>query len=106
MMDKLTTPPPSVMLPQELETSSPECHEQAPASPSLPLSTALLPIRELAGRGKVTWIWDCCQCGQAGLRVSVDPCPRCNTQRCPFCTTKRLRVRSADILEPWDESDD
>ncbi|KAH6974294.1 hypothetical protein BKA56DRAFT_659033 [Ilyonectria sp. MPI-CAGE-AT-0026] len=105
-MDKFTTPPSSVIFPEEVETSSPEYPEQASASPSLPLSTALLPIRELAGRGKVTWIWDCCQCGQAGLRVSVDPCPRCNTQRCPFCTTKRLRVRGASILEPYDEGYD
>lgn len=64
MMDKLTTPPRSVMFPEELETSSPGSLEQAPASPSLPLCMTLLPIRELAGRGKVTWIWDC---------VSVQP---------------------------------
>lgn len=34
-----------------------------------------------------------CYCGHGGMKVSVDPCPRCGVQRCPNCETQRFNTR-------------
>ncbi|KAH7126499.1 hypothetical protein B0J13DRAFT_565570 [Dactylonectria estremocensis] len=68
-----------------------------------------LPIWELPPRRKVVWIWICCYCGHGGMKVSVDPCPRCSTPRCPTCHIQRFNVRGANKLpelEGEDESED
>jgi hypothetical protein len=75
-----------------------------------------VPIFELPPRRKVVWVWICvswtktrrrlsvvyryklticqCYCGHGGMKVSVDPCPRCGVQRCPNCETQRFNTRS------------
>ncbi|KAK2136379.1 hypothetical protein NOF04DRAFT_1001920 [Fusarium oxysporum II5] len=52
------------------------------------------PYRVRPPRRKVVWIWFCCCCGHGGMKVSVDPCPRCGIPRCPNCDTQRYNTRS------------
>ncbi|KAM5525898.1 hypothetical protein FOXYSP1_01942 [Fusarium oxysporum f. sp. phaseoli] len=48
---------------------------------------------EKPSRRKVIWIWFCCSCGNGGMKVSTDPCPRCGIPRCVNCDTQRLYTR-------------
>ncbi|KAH7175760.1 hypothetical protein EDB81DRAFT_770941 [Dactylonectria macrodidyma] len=56
----------------------------------------LQPIRELPPRRKVVWVWTCCNCGNGGMKISVDPCPYCRIPRCPNCSTRKLTIRAAN----------
>ncbi|UPK97913.1 hypothetical protein LCI18_008848 [Fusarium solani-melongenae] len=72
-----------------------------------PLWHIQVPIFETPPRRKVVWVWICvssgrqqikltihqCYCGHGGMKVSVDPCPRCGVQRCPNCETQRFNTR-------------
>lgn len=73
----------------EAEMRPTNCLVEAQAAP---LSDAEVPIQELARR-KVVWVWICCCCGHGGMKVSVDPCPRCGVPRCPSCDTQRINTR-------------
>lgn len=53
------------------------------------------PIHELQKKA-YKWEWECCRCGQHGIRVSIDPCPNCAKPRCAYCPLTKIRVRSSD----------
>ncbi|KAL3293592.1 hypothetical protein RB213_012020 [Colletotrichum asianum] len=44
-------------------------------------------------RKQYAFMWTCCNCGQAGMTVVVDPCPNCHYPRCSRCRVDRVRIR-------------
>jgi len=52
-----------------------------------------LPIREVAPKRRLVYIWACCSCGCSSINIRLDTCPDCNTARCAFCQTSKVQVR-------------
>ncbi|KAH8880918.1 hypothetical protein GQ53DRAFT_521511 [Thozetella sp. PMI_491] len=36
------------------------------------------------------WVWSCCYCGRARIRIHEQNCPSCGVARCPNCSLQRI----------------
>ncbi|EWZ86970.1 hypothetical protein FOWG_10432 [Fusarium oxysporum f. sp. lycopersici MN25] len=79
---------------EDLEVGVVGLQDELRPSSEAQLLVSSTPYRVRPPRRKVVWIWFCCCCGHGGMKVSVDPCPRCGVPRCPNCDTQRYNTRS------------
>ncbi|KAH8589043.1 hypothetical protein B0O99DRAFT_342661 [Bisporella sp. PMI_857] len=42
---------------------------------------------------KTVYVWECCQCSLSGINIQTGTCPECQTPRCAYCQTTKVRVR-------------
>ncbi|KAH7142188.1 hypothetical protein EDB81DRAFT_55461 [Dactylonectria macrodidyma] len=38
-------------------------------------------------------LWTCCNCGQSGMSMRVDPCVYCSTPRCMYCPVIKVKSK-------------
>ncbi|KAI5457394.1 hypothetical protein BGZ63DRAFT_77613 [Mariannaea sp. PMI_226] len=43
------------------------------------------------GRRKQIALWTCCNCGNSGMSMRVDPCSYCQTPRCVLCPVSKIK---------------